>query len=250
MAEIQEKIKQTANPTEDQTLVDLVCEYLKDHKQDYTPFDARRWIGIMSNTHKNISYDEGKITLVRKFNVIKNPGLIFYLKQHNIPVKIAQQHLSELEIYYPLQKRHYSVLGFPHEKDGFVITSPLIEDWIGELTISFIKGQSSDSDIIHIFHSFWDYLSLLTHLKTNELQVDAIILNSYDCLSHVKGYINGVGYQKAYTWLSNDKRGMQASRILSMWFQEVKLIHIAMNAFYQSFPNLSAWYQKQIDNNQ
>jgi len=250
MAEIQEIIKQTVNPTEDQALIELVCEYLKEHKQDYTSFDARRWISVMSEAHINIPHEEGKIILVKKFKVIKNPGLVFYLKEKKIPIKIARQHLTELEVYHSVQKKSYSVLGFPHEKDGFVIISPAIEDWIGEPSISFIKGQKQKTGIVQIFHTFSDYLSLLAHYKTRELQVDAIILNSYDCLSHIKGYMNKIGYQKAYTMLSNDESGKSATRTLDMLFQELNIIHRAMNTKYQSFPDLSIWYQHQIEDKQ
>lgn len=246
LSEIQGIIKQTVNPTEDQELIELICEYLKEHKQDYTSFDAKRWISVMNETHIDIPHEEDKIRLVKKSKTIKNPGLIFYLKEHKIPIRLTQQHLSELEVYHSVQKKSHFVLGFPHEKDGFVITSPVVEDWIGELSISFIKGQSTNSGILQIFYSMWDYLSYLALYKANQLQVDVIILNSYDCLSHVKGYVNKIGYQKVYTMLSNDESGKSATRTLNMLFHELKVTHKAMNTHYQSFTNLSAWYQHQV----
>lgn len=248
MSEIQEIIKQTVNPAEDQALIELVCEYLKEHKQDYTPFDAKRWISVMSETHLNIPHEEGRILLVKKFKAIKNPGLVFYLKEKKIPIRIAQQHLTELEVYHSVQKKSHFVLGMSHEKDGFIVTSPFIQDWIGEPSISFIAGQNNKTGIVQIFHTFWDYLSLLAHYKARQLQVDAIILNSYECHSHIKGYVNKMGYQKAYTMLGNDESGKSATQKLDRLFQELNVIHRSMNTKYQSFPDLSTWYQHQAEN--
>ncbi|WP_460472549.1 hypothetical protein [Emticicia fontis] len=252
MAEIQEKVRQTENPIEDQALIDLVCNYLQKQKQDCTPFDARRWISIMADSMKdsnleNSSSEEVQIDLIKKYKSIGNCGLLSHLKRKGIPLDIAKQHLVELKVFDPMEQKHYFVLGFAHEKDGFVISCPYFEDWVGKRSISFIKGQDKNTEIIHIFPTFWDYLSLLDHWKCHHLQTNSIILNSYDCIEQVKGFVYKNGYKKAYTFLSNDKTGLEAAKHLyPLLNKEEELVHIALNKFYQPFANVEQWHQNQI----
>ncbi len=251
MTEILAKIKQTPNPTQDQTLIAQVCTYLKEHKQDSTPFDAKRWIQMMSNNQEIPLLANNEFSLVKKYDVIKHPSLLFYLKNQNIPLNTAKQYLSELKVYHSTLKKHFFVLGFAHEKEGYVISNPILNDWIGEHSISFVRGQNQNIDTIHIFQNVWDYLSLLTHLKGKDFQTDSLILNAEECLPQVKAYLYQYGYRKAYTWLNNDKAGIKGTRQLGAVFrQEQNIIHIAMNAFYQPFVNLSDWYTHQVSTEQ
>lgn len=253
MAKILEIVRLSLNPSEDQQIIELVCAYLKRCKQDHTHFDAKRWIKSMS---KNIEYktqEKSTISLVKKFKIIRNVGLLSYLHRLGISPSLAKFFLKELKVYNSQTGKTDSVLGFRHEKDGFVVSSPNLEGWIENPSISFVKGQEqeSTSDTIHIFHTFWDYLSLLTHLKNKDLQADTIILNSYDCIPQVKAYLHQYGYRKAYTWLSNDTVGKEATRKLSAFIsEEDNFIHISMNTMYLPFTHLKDWYQQQVQFNQ
>ncbi|WP_259015520.1 hypothetical protein [Emticicia fluvialis] len=245
ITEIQEKIRLSPNPLEDKPLIELVCEYLKTHKQDHTPFDARRWISIMGSSQEKEASTDNQVQLIKKNSSIRNPALLVYLNDLNFPINIARQYLVELKIYSARHKKHFFALGFPNENEGFFITNPLMEGWIGEPYLSFIKGKNPKTDTLHIFHSCLDYLSLLSHLKVEKMETDAIILNSLEDRTQILGYIYQSAYKKVYSWLPNNPTGRRAIRhISSLLGSEKSLIHIKMNAFYQPFDNVNDWYSQ------
>lgn len=252
MAEIREKIKQTVNPIEDQTLIDLVCNYLKKRKEDYTEFDAKRWICIMDDSQYDSNIEDNssehiEFDLIKKYKSIRNIGLLFHLSRKGIPLSIAKKYLIQLKVFDPMEQKKYPVLGFPHEKDGFIISSPLYDYWVGKRAISFVQGQDSKTKIVYIFPTFWDYLSILAYWNCQHLQVNVIILNSYDCIEQVKKFIYKNGYKKVYTWLSNDIAGFEASKqLFPILNREESLLHIKANELYKPFSTVEQWYQQQI----
>lgn len=246
--EILKLLNQSSNPSNDKLVIELVQRYLKTQKQDSTPFDARRWIEIMAKSPENVTPVKSEFQLIKTYETIRHPSLLFHLKQEKIPLHLANKFLTEIKAYHPVQKKHYTALGFSHEKGGFSIVNSKMTEWIGEPSLSFIRGQNLKTDTIHILHNFWDYLSLLAYIKKSDLPDDAIILNAYNCVSLVKAYIYQHGYKKAYTWMGNDSGGEKARRTLGTLFhQEDNLIHIAMNQMYQSNTSIGEWYQKQIE---
>lgn len=250
MPEILEQLKQSSNRIDDKSLIELVCRYLKTHKQDCTPFDARRWIEIMVNSPENNKPDKAKFKLIKNYETIKHPSLVFHLKQEKIPFHLANKFLIEIKAYDSLQKKHFAALAFSNEKDGYSIVNSKITDWIGEPSLSFIRGKAQKSNTLHIIYNFWDYLSLLAYIKKDDFPDDAIILNSYECLSQVKAYIYQHSYRKAYSWLSNDMSGRKARHKLSAILQqENNLVHIAMNAMYRPQSSFSEWHKHQINTN-
>ena len=247
VSELKALIKNSPNPAQDKELIKLVCNYLKEHKQDYNPIDAIRWITVMMDDSDNAPIEEIKIELVKKYKVIRNVSLITYIKYQGIKLNLAKKYLFELKVLDPMEQKYFIGLGFPHDKDGFAFSSPLLKDWINEPSLSFIKGKNVDCDTVHIFRNFWDFLSLLSHWHAEYLQTDVIVLNSYSRIPQVKSYLYQSDYKKVYTWLSNDQDGIEATRKLSLLFQQQgNLIHIKNNALYHQFHSLNEWFAEKL----
>lgn len=257
IAQILQKIADTPHATGNQELIDPVINYLKLHKQDYTRFDAIRWIHNMQQTRllwiqrENEKFiQENSALIVKSQKEIQHLGLIKYLNQYGIPLNIAKRYLKELKIHKEDIKKDFYVLGFKNEENGFEIRNPFIKGCIGQKNISFIRGTNPKAESIHLFKSFWDYLSLLSHLNTTGLGVDCIVLNSFSCLNQVVPYIQNYHYSTVYTWMDNYALGEQVTCQLEEFFNLASgLKHIPMNRFYSPHIDVSRWYLQLTDNN-
>lgn len=254
ISKIQQKISITTNATGNDELIEMVSDYLKFHKQDYTRFDAIRWINNMKQTNSFLIQRESDkfiaendSLILKSQNKIQHFGLVHYINEYCIPIEIAKKYLLELKVFNKDLNKDFFVLGCKNEDDGFEIRSPFIKGCVGQKGITFIRGTKEKSGTIHIYKSFWDYLSLLSHLSTTTLSVDTIILNSLVCLKQAISYIQNYGYQTAYTWMDNYALGEQATYLLDEFFKtESGLKHIPMNKFYSPYTDVSKWYQRQI----
>lgn len=254
ISEVLQKLSNTLNPTSNQEFIEIVSNYLKFHKQDYTRFDSIRWINnmrqmnssLLQNESERFVQENNKLILKSK-KEIQNLGLISYLKEYNIPLHLARKHLKELTVHDIAMKKDFFVLGFTNEEDGFEIRSPLIKGCVGPKYITFIKGTKENSETLHIFKSFWDYLSFLSYHRTDKLSIDCIVLNSFVCLGQAIAYIKSSIYTTIYTWMDNFPMGEQATQLLEEFIkEETHLKHKPMNYYYSPYTDLSKWYQSQI----
>lgn len=258
IAEILQKLAQTTNPTGNNELIDLVIHYLKIHKQDHTRFDAVRWIGNMKQTKasafqiENQKFIQENSKLVLKSQKeLQNLGLISFLNRYSIPLKTARFYLKELKVFKKDVKKDFTVLGFRNDEGGFEIRSPFIKGCVGQKSVSFIRGTKVSPKSIHLFKSFWDFLSLLSHLNATALSVDCIIINAFSCIEQTYPYIQNYGYTTAYTWMDNYIVGEQATNLFAEFFNTKSgLKHIPMNKFYSPYLDVSRWHQQQILNEQ
>lgn len=238
-------------------VVDLVCAYLKYHKEENTKSDALRWIKNMSDrsveilnfhptTHKLIEEDSALI--LKSSKAIQHLGLINYLEKRGIPLLIAQKHLKEVHVFNKDTGKKFFALGSPNEEGGFELRNPFFKGCLRPKAISFIRGKTPKPKAIHIFEGFMDYLSIVIELDGKPFKEDAIILNSLSCLKQINPYIRNYGYETAYTWMDNDHAGENATAMLADFFKTQEgITHKPMNNVYAPHKDVNAWHMSQLN---
>lgn len=236
--------------------IDLACAYLKCIREDHTVADALRWIGNLSSSpYKFIpvsidtpSEDDEPCLSLKKAGVIQHIGLIHYLGKRGIPVPTAHKHLKEVHVHNKRTQKSFIALGFDNEEGGYEIRNPFFKGSLGAKSISFIRGIVPEEKAIHIFESFFDYISAITHLNGRGFKGDTIVLNSVSCLEQILPYISNYGYRSAYTWLDNDLAGETATRTLSEFFKtQHELVHKPMNRIYVPHKDVNAWHMHKLN---
>lgn len=228
----------------------FVCAYLRFTNENDTIADALRWLKNMVGypvlqTPTGIpDYStEDKALELRHSNYLANNVLIRYLEEDRcIPFEYARFILKEVTVYNTNTQKQFIALGVENEEGGFAIRNAYIKANIKQTATTFIRGQISKPNGIHIFKDVYDYLSLIAHRSGEPLLSDAIILNSMHCMKESGAYIKNYGYRKAYTWLDNTEDGDRASRNYKAFINaEPDLKHIPMNAVYRDHKDVNAW---------
>ncbi|MCK8491762.1 hypothetical protein M0L20_07850 [Spirosoma sp. RP8] len=247
----------TENTWYDQTLnkggqlTDFVSLYLRSQQENATQADVLRWIKNMASTFLNESADfrlepesQQKDTslILKKSGEIEHLGLVHYLNKQAIPLAVAKAHLKQLYLLDKNRQKNFTVLGFVNEEGGYQVENPFFTGCIRPQAISFIRGSLPKPDSIHVFKSFWDFLSVITQNKT-PLRADAIVLNDYRCLGQVMAYLHHYDYQALFSWLDNDSVGEKATRYLTACLQAVpQLKHKTMARIYAPHQSVHAWH--------
>lgn len=196
-------------------------------------------------------YSNVDLTLKSKRKTIYSKGLLDFLKALGISTEIAQYYFHEICVYNKQTQEKLITLGFPNEDEGWELINPFFKGTIGSPSISFIRASTPKPESIHIFKDSLDFLSFLSKLGGKKMLADTIVLHSTNCLDQVKPYIQNYGYKQVYSWMSNDKTGLQAKEyIQSLIGSEEELNHKAMNKLYAPYTDLSKWYQQQVQANQ
>lgn len=114
---------------------------------------------------------------------------------------------------------------------------------VGENAISFIRGSKSKPANVHIFKDAMDYLSIITRRKGLPFEADVIILNTWQTLNSVLGYLRNYGYQKLYTWMDNTELG---NKVTNSWANfsktEFGLDHVPQNSLYKGYKDVNEWH--------
>ncbi|GAB4002110.1 toprim domain-containing protein [Spirosoma daeguense] len=236
--------------------VDLVCAYLKYHKEDYTVTDALRWLSHIIGGHYKfapfpvepyIEANDSSLAL-KSAKIIQHKALINYLHKRGIPLALANHHLKEIHVRNKRTHKSFFALGLSNEEGGYELRNPFFKGTLGTKAISFIRGRELKPDSIHIFEGFMDYLSAITQLAGKGFKGDTIILNSLSCLKQIQPYIQGYGYRTAYTWLDNDTAGKDGTQALFDFLRtQADLTHKCMNRIYFPHKDVNAWHMHTLN---
>jgi hypothetical protein len=230
--------------------IEFISSYLKSQRNNHTRQDALRWIETMCGYGTKIQpiadfkppTQHAKL-IVKDTEPLYELSLVRYLKQRGIPLDLAAMHLEEVNLYNPETKKRAFAIGFKNEVNGYEIFNKFFEGHVGKRNISFIRGTAVKPDGIHIFKDIFDYLSAVMYEQNRKFKNDSLILNSWSCLELATPYIKGYGYKEAYTWLSNDIIGREATKNLADFFKtEESLIHLPMNAIYIMHRSINDWH--------
>jgi len=158
--------------------------------------------------------DEVPVLTIHKVCDIAHPALLDYLKSRAIDEIVGRQHLRE--VYYGPTKGigRFFALGFPCG-EGFDARSLLFKGFIGtgkDISVIAGTGGANGHCGVAVFEGFMDFLSLLTHRRTNALSEDAIVLHSIALKRRAVAAINAGDYHHVSLYLDHDGAGRAATK--------------------------------------
>ena len=133
---------------------------------------------------------------------LNHPALIQLLNQRKIPIELARQYCKE--VHYSLNGKSYFAVAFPNNKGGFETLNPYFKGCLPPKEISIFDRQTQ---AVHLFEGFMDYLSLLT-MQAKQAEVSAIVLNSTTNLEKAVPFLSK--HKKINAFLDNDDAGKLA----------------------------------------
>lgn len=229
--------------------ITLVCAYLLASGEGSTVVDALRWLGNMTGStfmpiKKGFSRHFEKDTgwLLKSAKPIEHLALIRYVESRGIPVPLAKRHLKQVYAKNQQTGRSIFALGFRNEEGGYELRNPFFKSSISPKTITFIRGAVPKPDSLHVFEGMMDFLSAAADCTGEQLDGDAIVLNSVSNLADAVPYIKGYGYQTLHSWMDNDPAGDKARQALyQLARNEPSLLHQPQNDRYLPHADVNAW---------
>ncbi len=153
--------------------------------------------------------------MIHKVCDVRHPALLDYLRSRAIDEIIGLQHVREVYFGPKSGIGRFFALGFPCG-EGFDARSALFKGFIGTgKDINVIAGTGRDSDhrrAVAVFEGFMDYLSLLTHRRTNALTEDAIILHSIALKRRAAAAVRAGEYHSVCLYLDHDEAGRAGTK--------------------------------------
>lgn len=133
---------------------------------------------------------------------LNHPALIEMLNNRKIPTELAQQYCKE--VHYTLKGKSYFAVAFPNDKGGFETLNPYFKGCLPPKEITTFDRQTQ---AVHLFEGFMDYLSLLT-MQARQADVSAVVLNSIANLKKAIPFLSK--HTQINAFLDNDEAGQQA----------------------------------------
>jgi len=231
-------------------VVNFACKYLKVCKEDCTETDALRWLENMHGKTSRITNidtsecSQKDTTLVLKeVKEIQKGGLLVYLREREIPIKVAKAFLKEVHVLNTKTNSRIYALGIKNEEGGYELRNHLFKGCVNKKDITFIRGTKQNPKTVHIFEGAFDFLTMIAHQKTKAFEGDVIILNSIACINKATGYIKKYNYKQAFTWMDNDTAGEKATNFLEEFLKtEVGITHFKKNYIYDGFKDVNEWH--------
>ena len=115
---------------------------------------------------------------------------------------MARQYCKE--VHYSLKGKSYFAIAFPNDNRGYETLNPYFKGCLPPKEITTFDHQTNN---VHLFEGFMDYLSLLT-LQARQTDVSAVVLNSVTNLEKAILFLSK--HEKINAFLDNDEAGKQA----------------------------------------
>ena len=158
---------------------------------------------------------------------LNHPALNQLLNQRKIPIKLARQYCKE--VHYTLNGKSYFSVAFPNDKGGFETLNPYFKGCLPPKEISIFNRQTQ---AVHLFEGFMDYLSLLT-LQARQADVSAVVLNSITNLEKAIPFLSK--HTQINAFLDNDEGGKRALEKL----QNLKLPIVDYSKKYAEYKDVN-----------
>ena len=180
-----------------------------------------RNINNSSSFQKHKSKEETEPNKELKFisaTPIQNPLIISYLtKERGINRQVCLEYLEEVKYKNLNNQKNYFAFGIKNQSDGYEIRVASdkypFKSSLLQKDITLIKGYKSDDKeaekALNIFEGMTDFLSILTILKSKNLNGDSLILHSLSFYEKSVEIIREQGYSVVNTFLDNDKSGKE-----------------------------------------
>lgn len=161
---------------------------------------------------------------------LREVGLIRYAQSKGIAFAAAGELFKQIHVRSKATGNEFVALGFKNEDGGFMLYNAHVAACLSPAAITFIRGQVSKPDTVHIFKDVFAYQAAIRARSGKPFKGDCIILNTWGRLDNAAAYIRGYGYQVLRTWFDNSSTGQQATAAFrwlcsteeSLHFQSVK----------------------------
>ena len=172
---------------------------------------------------------------------IQHPAIIQYLEEvRKIPKKLFSQYLKEVHYWNTTKNKGFFAFGMRNESDGYEIRSAsdqyVFKSALLKRDITVIPGRAGDIKTVNIFEGMLDFLSLLSLLKTDHLNGDAIIMHSTSSFERTKQYLQKKSYSTIFTFLDNDESGRKYTEAFKSKFGDQV---INQSHSFKNFPDLN-----------
>lgn len=152
---------------------------------------------------------KSRITSVKE---ISSNYLARYLEIRAIPLRLAKIYCKQVQVYNPVKKQHYTMLGFPNNAGGFAMNAPngmkrTDKAAITTLTPTGQISKSPSSANVAVFEGFFDFLSWRVMQGADKPGCDTVVLNSVANIKQAADYI--AAHASASCFLDNDKAGRE-----------------------------------------
>lgn len=165
--------------------------------------------------------------LIKEVKTLENPKLLAFLQSRKINLETAKAYCKE--IHYQIGGRNYFALGFPNDLGGYELRNSQFKGCIPPKEITTYDHQTQT---VHLFEGFMDYLSLLT-LQARQAEVSAIVLNSTANLEKAVPFLSK--HTQINAFLDNDEAGKQALEKL----QKMNLPVVDISKRYAEFKDVN-----------
>ncbi len=133
-------------------------------------------------------------------------ALLKYLKQRQIPAKIAGKYCREVR--YELSEKTYYGIGFKNDSGGYEIRNPYFKGSSSPKDITTIKNGSDEACV---FEGFIDFLSFKTMQQDlSENNPDFVVLNSVSFFEKARHFMEQ--HQAIRLYLDRDMSGQTCTR--------------------------------------
>lgn len=134
---------------------------------------------------------------------LRHPSLVGYLSSRGIDPTIASAYCRE--VHYAVGKREFFAIGFRNDAGGWELRS---ERFKGSASPKHIATIDNHSDTAVAFEGFMDFLSYLSMKQTEQLRIDAAVLNSVVNLPKAIPFLER--HPTIHTFFDNDDAGRKA----------------------------------------
>lgn len=162
-----------------------------------------------------------------KIKPLNHPALIEMLKNRRIPMELARKYCKE--VHYSLNGKSYFAVAFPNDKGGFETLNSYFKGCLPPKEITTFDRQTQT---VHLYEGFMDYLSLLT-MQARQADVSAVVLNSTVNLEKAVPFLSK--HEKINAFLDNDEAGQQALEKL----QKLNLPVVDISKRYAEFKDVN-----------
>lgn len=173
---------------------------------------------------------------IDSIEVISDSQLIAYLGTRAIPLDLARIYLKE--ITYQVDHHHFRALAFANDSGGFEIRNAAFKGSLGTKAMTYLPSNTSTHAAV--FEGVFDFLSVLTHHKTDRPSGNILILNSVAMLSQGIEKLKSASVKKVFAYLDHDVAGENA--LLKL--QNDGAFEVVDGAgFYLGFKDVNAYLQ-------
>ena len=129
-----------------------------------------------------------------------------YLRERGISAEVAAEYLTA--VYYRVNGREYSALGFKNDAGGFELRNPYFKGCYPPKAITTLDHQSNSCKLFEGFMDLLSYLTLYPIKEKSILPESMVVLNSINNLEKAVSFLSK--HTQIYAYLDNDEAGKSA----------------------------------------